>query len=228
MELSDSRGRIFYFYKFFPINRLKVQRNKYRSWAMDFIKAFRTRKKDLRARKEHRGKGRKGNFPSSNHHPGPLVIYSLDSRLGKAGGPNPSRAFESNREASTFRPGQENEGDNGGRENSLDPRGIFVNQKLLESFPRRKNAELKEFYGSSPKSAFSDGWEEHFDELFALTRRLLRNTAKPLSRGLIRDDLYLGKALSEVHKRLPLSIRLIMRKKRYIEFCLAYRERLMG
>ncbi|NWF55483.1 MAG: hypothetical protein HXY45_11900 [Syntrophaceae bacterium] len=64
--------------------------------------------------------------------------------------------------------------------------------------------------------------------VFFLTRNLLSRIAAPVDTRLIRDSDRLEKALEKIHPRLPISIRLILRKKRYIQFMLENRERLVA
>ncbi len=99
-------------------------------------------------------------------------------------------------------------------------------QRLLESFRMRKNAEWKEYWKYSEISNSPDGDEEKLGEVFALTRRLLVHTVGPLNDRFIQNDALLEKALGKVHKHLPLPVRLILWKKRYIQFILTNRERL--
>ena len=113
----------------------------------------------------------------------------------------------------------------GGTDNPVH-RCAEADQKLLESFRMRKNAEWKEYWKCSEISNFPDGVEDKIREVFALTRRLLVKTVGAVNAGFIQNDLLLEKALGKVHKRLPLPIRLILWKKRYIQFILANRERL--
>jgi len=100
-------------------------------------------------------------------------------------------------------------------------------QKLLNSFPGRKNAELRECSRrfEVPNPDFEA--EEQMAVVFFLTRKLLSKTATPWDNRLIRDDDRLERALGEVHPRLPMSVRLVLRKKRYIQFMLDNRERLI-
>lgn len=104
---------------------------------------------------------------------------------------------------------------------------VPADQKLLNSFPGRKNAELRECSRRSevPKPGLEA--EEQMAVVFFLTRKLLSKTATPLDNRLIRDDDRLERALGEVHPRLPMSVRLVLRKKRYIQFMLDNRERLI-
>jgi len=67
---------------------------------------------------------------------------------------------------------------------------------------------------------------DNLREVFALTRRLLIDKVGPLNDRLVQDDALLEKALGKVHKFLPLPVRLILWKKRYIQFILTNRDRL--
>jgi hypothetical protein len=100
-------------------------------------------------------------------------------------------------------------------------------QKLLDSFPARKNAELAEYVRRSEFDERKDQAEDQMGEIFALTKRILSKILGPLDFRLIRDDDLLERALGEVHPQLPISFRLILRKKRYIQFMLDNRERLV-
>jgi len=104
---------------------------------------------------------------------------------------------------------------------------IPADQKLLNSFPGRKNAELRECSRDSEVPEPDHGAEDQIAVVFFLTRKLLSKTAGPLDSRLIRDDNRLARALGKIHPRLPISIRLILRKKRYIQFMLDNRERLI-
>jgi len=104
---------------------------------------------------------------------------------------------------------------------------ISTDQKLLNSFPGRKHAELREFSRGSEVPKPDNGAEDQIAVVFFLTRKLLSKTAAPLDTRLIRDDDRLERALGKIHPRLPFSIRLILRKKRYIQFMLDNRERLI-
>jgi hypothetical protein len=102
-----------------------------------------------------------------------------------------------------------------------------IDQKLLNSFSGRKNAELREYSRGSEVPKPDHGAEDQIAEVFSLTRRLLSKTEPPLDSRLIRDEVRLEKALGKIHPRLPISIRFILRKKRYIQFMLDNRERLI-
>jgi hypothetical protein len=100
-------------------------------------------------------------------------------------------------------------------------------QKLLDSFPIRKNAELTEYVRRSEWDEPKDQAEDQMGEIFALTKKTLSKIAGPLNFRLIRDNDLLERALGKVHPQLPISFRLILRKKRYIQFMLDNRERLV-
>jgi hypothetical protein len=102
-----------------------------------------------------------------------------------------------------------------------------TDQKLLNSFPGRKHAELRECSRGSEVPKPDNGAEDQIAVVFFLTRKLLSKTAAPLDTRLIRDDDRLERALGKIHPQLPISIRLILRKKRYIQFMLDNRERLI-
>jgi hypothetical protein len=106
-------------------------------------------------------------------------------------------------------------------------RGIGSVQRLLDSFPMRKNAELREFvrYSKTPERDHPE--DEPLAEVFALTRKLLSKTAGILNLRLLKNDDWLGKALEKVHSQLPFSIRLILWRKRFIQFMMDHRERLI-
>jgi len=102
-----------------------------------------------------------------------------------------------------------------------------ADQRLLESFWTRKNAERKECYRQSGISKASNGDQERLQEVFSLTRKLLVGNAGPLNERFIRNDTLLEKALGKIHKHLPLPVRLALWKKKYIQFILTNRERLI-
>ena len=104
---------------------------------------------------------------------------------------------------------------------------IPPDQKLLNSFPGRKNAELRECSRGFEVPKPDNGAEDQIAVVFFLTRKLLSKTAPPLDTRLIRDDDRLERALGKVHPRLPISIRLVLRKKRFIQFMMDNRERLI-
>jgi hypothetical protein len=104
---------------------------------------------------------------------------------------------------------------------------ISTDQKLLNSFPGRKNAELRECSRGSEVPKPDHGAEDQIAVVFSLTRTLLSKTTAPLDARLIRNDDWLERALGKIHPRLPISIRLILWKKRYIQFMLNNRERLI-
>ncbi len=99
-------------------------------------------------------------------------------------------------------------------------------KRLLESFRMRKNAEWKEYWKQSEISNFPDGDEDKLREVFVLTRRLLIENVGSLNDRFIQNDALLEKALGKVHRHLPLPVRLILWKKKYIHFILTNRERL--
>jgi len=91
----------------------------------------------------------------------------------------------------------------------------------------RKNAELREFVRDSEIQERDHPADEPLAEVFALTRKLLSKTAGILNFRMLKDDDFLGRALEEVHSHLPFSIRLILWRKRFIQFMLDHRERLI-
>ena len=91
----------------------------------------------------------------------------------------------------------------------------------------RKNIERKENCRKSEISNVSNRDEEQLQEVFSLTRRLLVNSAGPLNDRFIQNDTLLERALGKVHKHLPLPVRLALWKKKYIQFILTNRERLI-
>jgi hypothetical protein len=100
-------------------------------------------------------------------------------------------------------------------------------EKLLESFKTRKKAEREEDWKQSESSQGAEDEENELREVFLLTRNELVRTLGPLNERSLGDDSLLEKALEKIHKRLPLPIRLIFWKKRYIQFILDNRERLI-
>jgi hypothetical protein len=104
---------------------------------------------------------------------------------------------------------------------------IPTDQRFLNSFPERKKAELREFSRASEGLKSDHGAEDQIAVVFSLTRRLLSKTEPPLDSRLIRDEDRLERALGKIHPRLPISIRLILWKKRYIQLMLDNRERLI-
>ncbi len=104
---------------------------------------------------------------------------------------------------------------------------IPTDQKLLNSFPGRKHAELRECSRSAEVPKLDSGAEDQIAVVFSLTRKLLSKTEPRLDSRLIRDEDRLERALGKIHPRLPISIRLILWKKRYIQFMLDNRERLI-
>ncbi len=104
---------------------------------------------------------------------------------------------------------------------------VPTDQRLLNSFPERKKAELRECSRDSEVPKPDRGAEDQVAAVFSLTRRLLSKADPPLDARLIRDDDRLKRALGKIHPQLPISIRLILRKKRYIQFILDSRERLI-
>jgi hypothetical protein len=113
------------------------------------------------------------------------------------------------------------------RKNGPLHRGIGSVQRLLDSFPMRKNAELREFVRYSRPQEKDHPEDEPLAEVFALTRKLLSKTAGILNFRLLKDDDLLESALGKVHPHLPFSIRLVLWKKRFIQFMLDHRERLI-
>jgi hypothetical protein len=104
---------------------------------------------------------------------------------------------------------------------------IPTDQRFLNSFPERKKAELRECSRGSEGLKPDHGAEDQIAVVFSLTRRLLSKTEPPLDSRLIRDEDRLERALGKIHPRLPISIRLILWKKRYIQLMLDNRERLI-
>ena len=105
--------------------------------------------------------------------------------------------------------------------------GVGSVQRLLDSFPMRKNAELREFVRDSKIQERDLPADDPLAEVFALTRKLLSKTAGILNFRLLKDDDLLESALGKVHPHLPFSIRLVLWKKRFIQFMLDHRERLI-
>ncbi len=106
--------------------------------------------------------------------------------------------------------------------------GISIDQRLLNSFPGRKITELKECSRRSEDPKPENEAEDQMALVFFLTRNLLSRIAAPVDTRLIRDHDRLEKALEKIHPRLPISILLILRKKKYIQFMLENRERLVA
>ena len=100
-------------------------------------------------------------------------------------------------------------------------------QRLLDSFPVRKNAELTEYFRRPEFAEPKDQAADQMGEVFALTKRILSKALGPLDFRLIRDDDLLERALETVHPQLPIFFRLILGKKKYIHFMLENRERLV-
>jgi hypothetical protein len=100
-------------------------------------------------------------------------------------------------------------------------------QRLLDSFPIRKNAELTEYVRHPEFPEPEDQAADQMGEVFALTKKILSKALGPLNFRLIRDDDLLERALEKVHPQLPVFFRLILGKKRYIQFMLDHRERLV-
>ncbi len=100
--------------------------------------------------------------------------------------------------------------------------------QLLESFRVRKNIEWKEDWKRSEISDSPIDPDGQVAEVFALTKKLLQKTLGPLDENIVEDDSLLEKALREVHGRLPFPIRIVIWKKRYTQFILANRERLIS
>jgi hypothetical protein len=113
------------------------------------------------------------------------------------------------------------------RKNGPIHRGIGSVQRLLDSFPMRKNAELREFVRHSEIQERNHPENEPLAEVFALTRKLLSKTAGILNFRMLKEDDFLEEALEKVHSHLPFSIRLVLWKKRFIQFMLDHRERLI-
>jgi len=101
-------------------------------------------------------------------------------------------------------------------------------QKLLDSFPIRKNVEWNEYFRRAGICDLQDHAEHPMEEIFVLTKKILSKILGPLDFRVIRDVELLESALEKVHPQLPISFRLILRKKRYIEFMMDNRERLVS
>lgn len=114
------------------------------------------------------------------------------------------------------------------RKNGPIHRGIGSVQRLLDSFPMRKNAELSEFVRDSKIQERDLPADDPLAEVFALTRKFLSKTTGILNFRLLKDDDLLESALGKVHPQLPFSIRLVLWKKRFIQFMLDHRERLIS
>ncbi len=99
-------------------------------------------------------------------------------------------------------------------------------EKLLKSFKTRKKAEWEEDWKRS-ESQGSEDEEDTLREVFTVTRNELVRMLGPLNERSLGDDSLLERALEKIHKRLPLPIRVIFWKKRYIQFILDNRERLI-
>lgn len=173
------------------------------------------------------------NFEFKNPKPGERNPSTLRGSGGKTSGSlqiltNDPKTI-SEKEEISFPVQSKPEGETGLREdgNGLAYQSTMANKKLLESFTIRKIAELKECSRYSEISSFPDGVEDPLKEIFALTRRLLRSTVGPLNTAFIQNDLLLEKALWKVHGLLPLSTRLIIGRKRFIELFLDNREHLL-
>jgi len=123
-------------------------------------------------------------------------------------------------------PGERKTRDEGGAERAAHLRA-GADEKLLESFRTRKNAELEEQWKRSEYSQFPGDGEGTLRELFVLTRIHLASVIGPLNERSLMDDTKVGQALERIHRRLPLPIRLIFWKKRYVQFMLDNRDRLI-
>jgi hypothetical protein len=200
---------------------------------MGFQEAFQLGKKYLRL-----STGRK--VPIRNQHPPSKSSKPVGIIGHPAGGLSPMAKDDflpmPNKEVGSWGAGKKDLLMTGRKERENDlPKGgngsafpkISTDQRLLNSFPGRKNAELRECSRSSEAAKPDNGAEDQIAVVFFLTRKLLSKTAEPLDTRLIRDDDRLERALGKVHPRLPISIRLILRKKRYIQFMLDNRERLI-
>ena len=113
------------------------------------------------------------------------------------------------------------------RKNGPLHRGVESVQRLLDSFPMRKNAELRELVRYSRSQEKDHPEDESLTEVFSLTRKLLSKTAGILNFRMLRDEDFLERALEKVHSHLPFSIRLVLWRKRFIQFMLDHRERLL-
>jgi hypothetical protein len=185
------------------------------------FKAFRMGGKKLEPLKRPPESARDGNSEFKDHRPEEGNLHSLPSHTGKMNSPwqmlfTGTEAFSERGKGAGIR-----EGGNG--------IGLptFADKRLLESFPVRKNAELKEYFKKSEISDLPDEIEDRLNEIFALTRSLLRSTVGPLNTGFIQNDVLLEKALWKVHGLLPLPMRLIVGKKRFIQLLLDNRDHLI-
>lgn len=106
--------------------------------------------------------------------------------------------------------------------------GSQAGEKLIESFRVPKSAERKEHWNRSEISLFPKETDKETSEVFVLTRKLLTQSLGPLNPKIISDDSLMEKALDRIYSRLPIPIRLALWKKRYIQFILADRERLIS
>ncbi len=108
-----------------------------------------------------------------------------------------------------------------------DPQPSAV-QRLLDSFLVRKNAELTSYVERAGfDEPVRDQTGDPMREIFALTKKFLAKILGPLNLRLIRDPESLEKALERVHPQLPITCRLFLRKKEYIQFMMDHRERLV-
>jgi hypothetical protein len=105
--------------------------------------------------------------------------------------------------------------------------GAAALRRLLDSFPVRKNAELAEGVRRSEWPEPEARGQGPMGEVFVLTKKILSKILGPLNWRLLRDPEVLETALGKVHPRLPISFRLILRRKEYIRFMLDHRERLV-
>ena len=171
------------------------------------------------------------NFRNSNSQEQNLL--AIQNRLGETKGfapiiaPTPRAIFEQGK--FSFLVNAADKGKAGGRDgknwSNHGPAG--PDQRLLESFRTKKNAEWKECWRRSEISHLPDGDEDQVGEVFTLTRSLLTDALGPLNDRVIRNEALLEEALGKIHRRLPMPVRIILRKKRYIEFILTHRERLL-
>ncbi len=200
---------------------------------MGFQAAFQLGKKYLRLPSGRKGPIRNQHPPSKSSKPGEFMVHP-------AGGPSPKAKVNfllmlkkevaswgaEKKDLQMIGRKERGSGLQEGGNQATFPK-IPTDQRLLNSFPERKNAELREYSRDAevPKQGLEA--EQQMAVVFFLTRKLLSKTAAPLDYRLIRDDNRLERALEKVHPQLPISVRLVLRKKRYIRFMLDNRERLI-
>ena len=102
-----------------------------------------------------------------------------------------------------------------------------LTRNFLESFRVRKKAECTEDWRRCEGRRDPVKRGNPIAEVFALTRDLLSRAFGPLNPDFVENDDLLEEALEEVYRELPFPIRMGIWKKRYTQFMLANRDRLL-